>query len=239
MKRFYSHEDAVRWDQADQGSIDVHREKLAGLDLPPHKYDFHLNMLSLAYHSQGMTDIAKGNFEKAINSFRASVETKSKIYERYEKGQGTRAPNAGDFQSLLVAFVTNDDELISRFLFHFRADKGTPGSIFLGGLLKSIAMNDMQAVKAILLQKRPRFEPQFVGYAECLDAISNKDSQGFVNALNLASESWAKWASKTVEGLPDSVCFIEGVGLIRLAERVFGNSTDISNEHIPREFELL
>ncbi len=233
MGGFYSNDDVVRWDKSYRQSIDLHREKLA-TDLPQQKVDFHLSNLSGSYYMQGMTFIAQSAFDEAIQAFRASAEAKCKVYERFKNGQG-RSLEAGTFQSVLVAFVTNDEPLVSRLVDLYRADEGTPDSIFLGKALKLIATGGLDSAKAALAQRKPRFEPQFVGYAECLEAIANKDQQRFVSALNVASESWAKWASKSVKGLPDSVCFIQGIGLVRLAEQILGNTIPIANEYMPQE----
>jgi hypothetical protein len=233
MGHFYSNDDVVRWDKSYRPAIDLHREKLT-TDLPQPKVDFHLSNLSGSHYMQGMTFIAQGNFDAAVQAFRASADARCKMYERFEKGQG-RSLEAGHFQSVLVALVTKDQALISRFVSHYRADEGTPDSIFLGRAVKLLTMGDIDGAKTTLAQRKPCFEPQFVGYAECLEAIANKDQQRFVSALSVASENWAKWASKRVKGLPDSVCFIQGIGLVRLAERVLGNPIPIANEHMPQE----
>lgn len=233
MKNFYNDADIARWETADKQSIPLHLEKLKG-EVHEKKIDFHLDMLAGSYYMQGMTFIAQGNFDEAVQAFRASAEARCKMYERFEKGQG-RSLEAGHFQSVLVAFVTKDQALISRLVVHYRADEGTPDSIFLGRAVKLLAMGDTDGAKTALAQRKPRFEPQFVGYADCLEAIANKDQQRFVSALSLASESWAKWASKKAKGLADSVCFIQGVGLVRLAERVLGNPIPITNEYMPQE----
>lgn len=236
MGQFYSNEDVARWDKSYGQSVDLHLEKLSA-DLPQEKVDFHLSNLSGSYYMQGMTLIAKSEFRKAIEAFRASAQTKFKMYERFENGQG-RSLEAGNFQSLLVAFVTRDEALVSQLVGKYRAEDGTPGSIFLGRALKLIAMSDLDGAKIALREKKPRFEPQFIGYTDCLEAIANKDEHRFLTALKLASDSWAKWAVKRVNGLPDSVCFIQGVGLVRLAERVMGKRISVVDENIPLQLLL-
>lgn len=233
MKKFYTSEDVVRWEAAKGGSVELHLQKLSDPALPPQKQDFHLGMLSLSYHTWGMICVAHNRFDEAILSFRGSTEVLCRMYERFNKGQG-RSLEAGHFQSVLVAFVARDHPLASRLVGDYRADEGTPGSIFLGRAVKLLAMGDIDSAKSALAQRKPHCEPQFVGYAECLEAIANNDQQGFLSALNVASESWANWASKRVKGLPDAVCFIQGVGLVRLAEGIFGKSIPIASEHIPQ-----
>ena len=95
-------------------------------------------------------------------------------------------------RSLLIGIVTRDWELVSKLARHYHAEKGTPDSIFLGRALKLILMNDIDGAKDSWKRKRPRFEAQFVGSTQCLEAIVNKDQQAFVAALGLASKSWAK-----------------------------------------------
>jgi hypothetical protein len=233
MGRFFSEEDVARWQKVDARSISVHREKLATA-LPDRLVDFHLGGLAGSYYMQGMAFIAQGDFEAAIQSFRDSVETRCKMYERFEMGQG-RYLEAGHFQTVLVSFVTHDESLVSRLVDHYRADEGTPDSMYLGRVLKQLASGDIDGAKAALAERRPQFEPQFVGYAECLEAIVSKDEQQFLSALRSASESWAKWASKRVKGLPDSVCFIQGVGLVRLAEKVLGKPIPVEDENMPED----
>jgi hypothetical protein len=231
VQPYYSSDDVARWLKIDQQSITLHLNKLEG-EMPQTTIDFHLYMLAGSYYLHGMTCIAQNSFGAAIDAFRASAETRCKMYERYNNGLG-RSLEAGHFQSLLIAFVTMERALVSRFVHNFRADEGTPGSVFLGRALKLVALNDLESAKNELARKKPRFEPQFIGYAECLDAIAGVDVQRFTAALNLASASWAKWAVKRAKGLPESVCFIHGIGLVRLAERVIGSRVIVIDEHIP------
>jgi hypothetical protein len=42
----------------------------------------------------------------------------------------------------------------------------------------------------------------------------NKDLNSFAAAIDMASKSWARLASKRDRGLPNAVCFIYGVGLV-------------------------
>lgn len=231
--RFYSEEDVARWQIAYAKSIGIHQEKLT-TDFSQPAIDFHLGGLAGSYYMQGMTFIAQGAFESSLQAFKASAEARCKMYERFENGKG-RSLEAGHFQSVLVAFVTKDEALVSRLVGLYRADEGTPDSIFLGNALKLVATGDIDGAKTALAQRKPRFEPQFVGYADCLEAIANKDQPRFVSAASVACESWAKWAAKRVKGLPDSVCFIQGVGLVRLAERVLGNPIPVISDGMPQE----
>jgi hypothetical protein len=66
-----------------------------------------------------------------------------------------------------------------------------------------------------------------------LEYIVNKDFNSFARAIDMASKSWAKLASKRDRGLPNAVCFIYGVGLARLASHVLGSQVMVSNEHVP------
>lgn len=233
MGRFYTDEDVARWEKPGRQSIDLHLEKLA-TSLPEQKTDFHMGMLALCYEEEGMICVAKGKFQESIQAFTSSVETKCKQYERFDEGTG-RALGAGTFQSILIAFATKDHDLVARIAHHYRAENGTPDSIFLGRALKLLVMEDLSAAKDSLKQKRPRLDSQFVGYPECLEAIANKDELAFADGLEIASTSWAKVVSKRDRGLPYSVCFIQGVGLIRLAEKTIGRRISIADRYIPSE----
>jgi hypothetical protein len=231
-RHFYTDADVERWENVEKNSLQIHNDKLA-TDLPQRLVDHHLSGLSATFWSRAMICIAKGEFGKAIEALRTSTEYRCKVYERFEKGDGTWPPDAGDFQTLLVALVSRDEASIARFVSLYRYDKGTPGSVFLGRAVKLLVMNEIDAARESLGQKKPRFEPQFVGYAECFEAMANKDEHGFVAALTLASKKWAKVVSIRDRGLPYSVCFIQGAGLVRLAEKVLGKPISVSNEHIP------
>lgn len=232
MKFFYTRDDVARWDAAKGGSVALHIEKLSDPALTPQNRDFHLGMLAMSYQTKGMILIAQERFDEARQTFRDSIETLCKMYERFEMGQG-RSLEAGHFQSVLLAFVTNEPLLIARIVAHYRTDEGTPDSIFLGRAVKLLATGTINAAKEALAQQQPRFQPQFVGYSDCLAAIANKDQDRFEAALIVASESWSRWASKKVKGLPDSVCFVQGIGLVRLAERILGRALSIANEYMP------
>jgi hypothetical protein len=230
--KYYSPEDVARWKVAYAGSIDLHLQRLSDPGLPDQQYDFHLGMVSLSYHAEAMLCLAECRFEDAVEAFRASIEARCRMYERFVAGRG-RPVEAGAFQSVLVALATRDEALIAEIGRHYRADVGTAGSIFIGSALRCLVLDDIHGARIALDCKWPRFERQFVGYAESLQAIAAGDDQQFLAALALASESWANWAARQVRGLPDSVCFIHGVGLVRLAERVFGHRVPMANVRIP------
>ena len=233
MARYYTDDDVARWEKAYENSINLHLAKLS-TDLTPDAIDHHLGMLTLGYQTQAKILIARNRFAEAIDWLRKGIEARCMMYERFERGEG-RALEAGYYQDILVALVTRDEELISRLVRHYRADSGTPDSVFLGRAVKCLANGDLVGAKEALGRKQPRFEGQFKGYAECLEAIADKDPCRFAEAFEIATKSWTRFAARTVRGLPLAVCFIQGVGLIRLAERVIGERIEISNEHIPSQ----
>jgi len=65
---------------------------------------------------------------------------------------------------------------------------------------------------------------------ERLEALSQRDEKGFLAALQFASQNWAKWVSKYAK--EESVCFVDGVGLVRLAYRVLGHPFAVVDENI-------
>jgi hypothetical protein len=233
MGRLFTDGDLTRWENSHKESIALHLAKLSSSETET-EVDFRLGMLAVARHTQGMIDVARGNFPQAVSSFRSAVETRCWQYERFEQGVG-RELDAGHFQTLLLALVTRDDALVSRFLGHYRAENGTPTSVFLGRAIKRLVANDRQGARLELARRKLRPDPQFRGYCECLEAIADGNDDGFGDAFAQAATNWQTWAAKTVRGLPESVCFIQGVGLVRLAEQVLGRAVPISHEHVPRE----
>jgi len=200
MKRYYTDEDVLRWQKAHKDSVQLQLEKLKS-EAAPERIDFRLGMLTLAYQTQGMIAIALGQFQEAIDAFCASGETRFKMFERSEAGVG-RELEAGYYQEILVSFVTRKESLISKLVRLYRADNGTPDSMYLGRALKHLATNDLAAALTALSAKKPRFEGQFVGYADCLEAIAKKDKQAFLVALETATKSWTKVAARRDRGLP-------------------------------------
>src|SRR3954470_16246067 len=105
MGKLYTQDDLHRWKESYRDSISIHIEKLE-TNLPQRQIDFHLSTLALSQHTWGLIGVAESDFPGAIDRFRASVETRCRMYERFEQGVG-RAMDAGHFQSLLVSLVTN------------------------------------------------------------------------------------------------------------------------------------
>jgi hypothetical protein len=234
MGRFYTEKDVERWEEVDRRIGRLHQDKLAA-NPPPAEVDFRLSALSHESRARGMRCIAKGHISEALACFRESIEWRLKMYERCASGLG-RAMEAGHFQDLLVAYVTNDDELISRYARHYRALDGTEDSVFLGRVVKCVALKDLEGARKGLLQKRPtRFETQFSGYPDCLEAIVEKDQGRFIDAIAFAATKWSRWSCRVEKGLPGCVCFLQGVGLVRMAEKTIGARIPVMNEYLPPE----
>jgi hypothetical protein len=232
--RFYTEKDVERWEEAYGRFGRLHQDRLAA-NPPPAEVDSRLRSLSLECRFRGMTFVAKRQFPEALACFRESVERRLKMYERWASGLG-EAMSAGHFQDLLVAYVTNDDELIANFARHYRADDGTDDSVYLGRVVKCIALKDLEGARKGLLEKRPRrFETQFSGYPDCLEAIVEKDQARFVDAIAFAATKWSRWSCRVEKGLPGSVCFLQGVGLVRMAEKTVGTRIPVANEYLPPE----
>jgi len=233
--KFYTADDVARWESVDKESIDLQLSKLA-LETRPPLREQRLGMLSVVYAHLGMTCIAKADFRGAIRSFEESVATRCRTFEMIGEGLASSTNvDAGHFQSLLIAFVTRNEPLIQRLALPYCADTGTRGSKYLGAAIKALINGDLDAARTALTQKRPSFEMQFKSYPACLEAIVDQDPIRIVEAVHSASRDWAKWVARGLRGLPDSVCFIQGVGLIRLGERVLGRSIPIINQYLPKE----
>jgi len=235
MASRYSPEDVARWEGTFPNSLAIHTEKLKRDDASPDHRRFHLGMLSLTYRDMATTAIARGAFADAIRLLRLGVDTVCRLHELFEQGFPGEGADAGHFQSVLLAFATRDTELSKKMVSHYRFDKGIKASVFLGKIIKSIAHGDHAAAQDTLSKPWPKVEAMFRGYPECLQAIANKDEPAFRQAIPSTSKNWAKWAARVEKGLPGAVCFIQGIGLVRLAEHAMGRHIPISDDNMPPE----
>jgi hypothetical protein len=233
MSAFYSEEDVIRWEKTAFESIRTQTEALRKTGIP---YEFRwqrLGSVAGAYKRLAMVAIARRKFSDAMGFFRKAMEMEFERYEM-ELAHG-KAVDAGEFQTVLLAYATTDQLLISKMLGYYTWDKGVPESVYLGKIIKSLAIGDITTAQETLKLKKPRIEKMFSDYPACLQAMADKDQDSFQTSIAAAATTWAKRASRYEKGLSDSVCFIQGVGLVRLAEQVIGTRIGICNEHIPAE----
>lgn len=85
---------------------------------------------------------AKSEFGKALDSFRKSIENTSKVYERYEKREGTWLPDAGDspntfFDGLLRQKQSQAGDCVEKGVYY-------QGGHQVLGAIRQIAQSDPQ-----------------------------------------------------------------------------------------------
>jgi hypothetical protein len=150
--------------------------------------------------------------------------------------------SAGNWQTLLRAHASTDEVSIKRFCGLFDLDLAsrpqvgsTKDSLFIGWLLKALTEYRLNDARALSAEGHPSEERMFRGYIGCLAAISRSDEDGLVNCLGEASKAWEQYARRTWKGLPDAVCFMNGVGILRLAERTWQKRLMCDDPNIPAE----
>ena len=82
-------------------------------------------------------------------------------------------------------------------------------------------------------ERPPSLEKVYPGYYACLAAIVRHDVASFRSAMSAADEKWYKYAKHNGKGLPDSVSFLYGAGLVCLAEWFWGNKVDVRTPNLP------
>jgi len=229
--KFYTQDDVVRWEAANSRAIALREGFLAN---PPARLDIDTQYASLgqAYSAMGLTAIAQSKYQVAFSYFAKSTASTLHRIERMSAHSATGL-EAGHFQSLLLSLVTKDEYLISELAHRYLLVEGPSDSIYLGRVVKALALRDNVTAQLALSVSPPRIDSQFRGFVEVLKSIAHSNNSSFTTAMNAATIHWATWTSKKAVGLPQSVCFILGVGLVRLAERVFNSSLDFSTEHVP------
>lgn len=233
MAAFYTTEDVLRWEENALKNIPFQtkalREPGISLDKQWQRYGF----LSGSYYSLTMIAISRKQFDRAREFLRQSVEMD---FQQFEVELALESPmDAGNFQAVLLAYVVNEPWIISKVLNYYRWEKGVPESVFIGKIIKSLALGDLKTAEATLAQKRPRIEKMFEAYPDCLRAMLEKNPVALQVSINLGSKTWARRAARFEKGLPDAVCFLQGAGLVRMAQHVMGGRVAITDENIPAE----
>jgi hypothetical protein len=200
-----------------------------------------LSLLSLTLESEGYTAIALGKRDEAIRSFHNAVSVVAKLLDMGRQGS-TGAETylrTGFFQTLLEAFAIGDDSLTAQFVAVFDVDgiaakASPPDSTYIARVLKALAQGKQEEAKHVLATPPPDVDSQFVGYVECLKAIADGRRSELEGELHRAAQAWERFVRKDSPGQPQSACFLGGLGLLRLAEKVWKRRLEVTVEHLPQ-----
>jgi len=198
-------------------------------------------MLSLSLQDEGYTAIALGKRDEAIRSFHNAVSVRVKLLDMGRQGiSGAESYiRTGYFQTLLESLAIGDDSLTAQFVAVFDVDgiaaqAGPPDSTYIARVLKALAQGKQEDAKHVLATPPPDVDPQFAGYVECLKAIAEGRYSELEGELRRAAQAWERFVRKDSPGQPQSACFMGGLGLLRLAEKVWQRRLKVTVEHIPR-----
>ena len=112
MKKVYTPDQYVASDARCRETIAMQESRLKEPGLSEQDRDFRLSTLAVFHTERAHIQIALGGFIDAMESLCRSVDLTCQVYERHLVGTGTHPPNAGHFQVLLLALVTNQEQLV-------------------------------------------------------------------------------------------------------------------------------
>ncbi len=240
MKPLYSPADVERW-VAQNAKKRLLLERRLGTDWSGVTDAQGLSMLSLTREDEGYTAIALGQQEEAIRYFREAVLVEIKILNMARMGVtgATGYLVTGCFQILLNALAIGDDSLTAQFVAVFEVDgiaaqASPPDSTYIACVLKALAQGKQEDAKHLLATPPPDVDPQFAGYVECLQVIAEDRFNEFEGELRRAAQAWERFVRKDSPGQPQSACFMGGLGLLRLAEKVWQRQLEVKVEHLPQ-----
>jgi len=240
MSRYFTEEDANECIGLKKES--VMREKVrieSGLEA--RSLVSRTSSISLKCRSMSLSYVTLGDFRNAVTYAHASVAYRCMVYEVFgDAGETYDYASAGDFRTLLMAYVTGDYELVGRFADLFEVslnatDVSSEDAIYIAKVLYALALNDIPAAREQLSEARPGISPEFRGYYECLDAIARQDASGLAAAVEYAAGRWERWVSRNERHFPEAACFMDGVGLLKLGEKVTGSLPEVDAVNIPPE----
>jgi len=239
----YTMEDVERWESVDQKYFPPLLQRLR--DEPNHRAVVRGHGFCsyvLARQGMAMCAIVRGKYSLAMGHLAAGAEARCLMYERYEAGEDISPDylSAGNWLNLLLAHASGDEAVVERLCtlydekyFDDPATRSVEESKYIGRIIKALTEGRVEDARRTQGEPAPKIERMFRGYLECLTAIADGDEAGLEEALRFAADAWEKYARRVWRELPQSVCFIHGVGFIRLAERVWGRPVVLEIDHIP------
>jgi hypothetical protein len=236
----YTPEDVRRWAEVDARCLQLGEQRLSN---PPGGRIENALSDNAGWHALAARRlIAEGRLAEARDHLIKGARYCAEIFERHARGEPMNIEyvNAGCFQWLLDALASGDWAAAEHFSSVFPAEfdkrsRSIPSSIYIARPLKALVEGRIEDARQMLAQKQPSIDPMHRGYPECLRAIAARDRAGFVEALKAASVYWRRWAARAERGLPHSVCFLHGAGLMALAQRVMDQRIDEPVDHVPVE----
>lgn len=234
----FTSDDVARWRNAyaDDPSFSITKIREGNLDEGRELVD-----LSRAHEYLALIKIAGGEFSAALGEFGAASDAWAALFERAELAQDidpslTKAippgvflfANAGPDRSLnrLVRATATVAE---------QTDHTRSPSHYLGVVVRALSMGEIDRA-GVLLESSPEMPKHNEGFLRALQAIVAGDEEAFKTALDVEVAFWQRTITRErLQHFPDAVCFAQGIGWLKLAERVWKRSLDLVIDNIPAE----
>jgi hypothetical protein len=187
MRTFYTPEDVARWEKSNEVTVAFQIEALRKPGIPPNLRWQRYGHIAGAYESMAIIAIARKNFAEVCGLLVKCIEAHFQQYD-IELAEG-KTVDAGYFQHVLLAYAATDKPLIAKMVDYYSWQNGIPESVYLGKIVKWLALGDISLAQDVLTQKRPRMEKMFAAYPDCFQAIANKDEAALQTAISAASKN--------------------------------------------------
>jgi hypothetical protein len=237
----YTAVDVIRWRQADERRLPMKLSQLND-DAFVGRRDFVLSGLHLLHEGLGYTHIALHEPDAARAHFFESCQYVLRLFLLPSSGEVVSSGRlqAGYFQSWLIALSIGADglafSLTDSFKNEYLTGKDSLAEVERIALaLQLLILGRADGAKDILQARPIPAASDFTHYFDCLRAIAEREEDRFVESLDLAAKEWCSRIVKTHKGYPQAVCFMNGLGLLRLAERFVEHPIEIDNDLIPSQ----
>lgn len=201
-------------------------------------------MLSISLCSMGYLNIALEDFPSAMGAFLSMIKARSWLFEKNSAGWdiNPQVLSAGNWQYLLLALLTNQEQLIKQFCQNYtkivvKTDEiyqHTRDSQYIGRFLSFLLMDEKFMLTELIQEKKPALDRRFRGTYEILESLYRMNKEEFIVSLKNGGIYWENYMKKCQSEV-DSICYLYGACFVKLAERIFNEKIDIDIPQFPKQ----
>ncbi|MGA7615385.1 MAG: hypothetical protein WBX15_09405 [Thermoanaerobaculia bacterium] len=232
-------EDIVRWEDSYTRAVASAIRKISAGRID-RGYEF--TSLSRRHEYLGLTQVALGNYAKALGHFGAAAGAWAYLLERYVAGEEIDRELIDRIasQPFLLALAANDERTLAKLANIYErafpeARTGRNDLHWMGLVTAELASGNVDLVSEWVGSPPPTVNPETARYYSCL---LNHDEEKFKESILGRSERWKKRIrSEGLGRFPDAVCDHTQIGSIRLFERLWSRrpDVDLAAARIPAE----